>query len=432
MIIYQVLPRLWGNGKFSDWQTPSFEYLKSLGVDAVWYTGLIRHSMGEPFVKGNAGSPYSIADCHDVNPYLADNPRRRMQEFKALVSRTHKAGLKVIADYVPNHVGALCKDVPTFDWYDYDWEDTRKIDYSAPGTWEAMLEIALYWAGMGIDGLRCDMVELVPPEFLKWLISKVKARYPHFIFIGEAYELGNYRRYIRDLGFDLLYDKSGFYDSVRAILGGRESARALTRNWQRLSDLQPNMLNFLENHDEQRLASPWFASAPERGYAALAFAALYNEASFMLYAGQELGEDAAEGAEGRTSIFDFVKVRTLSDLWAKLSGRKARLPQKENRILARYRDILGHVEAMHGFQVWDLCYCNADSPGFNPDRHFAFLRYSADEAWLVFCNFSHERAVAEIFLPEEVKQKCHPVAMQDGNLKVAAEAFDASIIRFRR
>ena len=127
-VIYQVLPRFWGKGKFSDWDSKTFSYLKSLNVSAVWYTGVIRHASGRPYVKGDPGSPYSIEDYHDVNPYLADVPERRMEEFRKLVARTHKAGLKVIIDYIPNHVSPDCNDLPKCDWCDYDWTDTRKVD----------------------------------------------------------------------------------------------------------------------------------------------------------------------------------------------------------------------------------------------------------------------------------------------------------------
>ena len=129
-IIYQMLPRLWGNdkvrpkkngtledngtGKFSDIDTATLEYLKWLGCSHVWYTGILRHATqateegcipSHPqFVKGKAGSPYAICDYYDVNPYLADDPQKRIEEFEALVERSHAAGLKVIMDYVPNHV----------------------------------------------------------------------------------------------------------------------------------------------------------------------------------------------------------------------------------------------------------------------------------------------------------------------------------------
>ena len=129
-----------------------------------------------------------------------------------------------------------------------------------------MLDILLYWAGKGVDGFRCDMVELVPPEFMKWLIAEVKKNYPDVIFIAEVYKKELYGEYVREVGFDFLYDKSGLYDTLRTVVEKNvddngmpvelwQSATGITRNWQFLSDLQPYMLNFLENHDEHRFAS---------------------------------------------------------------------------------------------------------------------------------------------------------------------------------
>ena len=120
-IIYQLLPRLWGSGKFSSVNAESLDYIKGLGVSHIWYTGIIRHaslSSGEKVVKGDAGSPYAITDYFDVNPYLADNKDKRLEEFVELVNRTHSAGMKVLVDFVPNHVareykGVLGKDDDT-------------------------------------------------------------------------------------------------------------------------------------------------------------------------------------------------------------------------------------------------------------------------------------------------------------------------------
>ena len=411
-VIYQVLPRIWGKGKFSEWNGKAFNYLKSLNVSAVWYTGVIRHASGRPYVKGDPGSPYSIDDYYDVNPYLADVPDKRMDEFCKLVRRTHEAGLKVIIDYVPNHVSPDCKDVPKCDYCDYDWTDTRKVDYGNREAWDKMLEIVLFWAGKGVDGFRCDMVELVPPEFLKWLIAGVRRRFPRMLFIGEVYDRNSYRRYIKDLGFDLLYDKSGFYDYVRAIVRNGASARNLTRNWQFLQDLQPNMLNFLENHDEQRFASPCFAGDARKAFPALAAGALFNGASFMIYAGQEVGADAAEGAEGRTSIFNWTSPVQLEHLHRYVRSDRG-LNTEEAGMLAGYRRLLGLL-ALPRFrdgEVYDLCWCNSILLGFDPEKHFTFLRYKRlprkrkADATLVVCNFSSETADMKINLPEDLRSK---------------------------
>ena len=504
VIIYQMLPRLWGNiggknikngtlkdngcGKFSSIDTISLEYLRSLGVSHVWYTGIIRHATAEDsdgctpssadWVKGRAGSPYSITDYYDVNPYLADEPENRMEEFHKLVERTHAAGLKVIIDFVPNHVArdygrfAAAHPAPTGmaalgesddksvhwkdsnDFFYYpgiplslpiqnqtymempaiasgnsytsspgvnDWYDTIKLNYcdSHTETWEKMYDIVNFWAGQGVDGFRCDMVELVPPAFFKWLISRIKKDRPDLLFVAEVYQKTLYSKYIREIGFDLLYDKSGIYDTLRAIVEKNakdsgvpvedwQSAKRITWNWQSLGDLQPYMLNFLENHDEQRFASDFFGCDARNSYAALYTALYLNNAPFMLYAGEEVGErgmdnEGFSGRDGRTSIFDWWAPSSLTRLYKYIHGEKEALTPEEESMLDAYRKALKFAaedNAVSKGTVYDLCYCNYASDGFNPDRHFAFLRDFEDETLLIVCNFSKNDAEMRISIPE--------------------------------
>lgn len=504
VIIYQMLPRLWGNiggknikngtlkdngcGKFSSIDTISLEYLRSLGVSHVWYTGIIRHATAEDsdgctpssadWVKGRAGSPYSITDYYDVNPYLADEPENRMEEFHKLVERTHAAGLKVIIDFVPNHVArdygrfAAAHPAPTGmaalgesddksvhwkdsnDFFYYpgiplalpiqnqtymempamasgnsytsspgvnDWYDTIKLNYcdSHTETWEKMYDIVNFWAGQGVDGFRCDMVELVPPAFFKWLISRIKKDRPDLLFVAEVYQKTLYSKYIREIGFDLLYDKSGIYDTLRAIVEKNakdsgvpvedwQSAKRITWNWQSLGDLQPYMLNFLENHDEQRFASDFFGCDARNSYAALYTALYLNNAPFMLYAGEEVGErgmdnEGFSGRDGRTSIFDWWAPSSLTRLYKYIHGEKKALAPEEETMLDTYRKALKFAaedNAVSKGTFYDLCYCNYASDGFNPDRHFAFLRDFEDETLLIVCNFSKNDADMKISIPE--------------------------------
>ncbi len=504
IIIYQMLPRLWGNiggknikngtlkdngcGKFSSIDTISLEYLRSLGVSHVWYTGIIRHATAEDsdgctpssadWVKGRAGSPYSIADYYDVNPYLADDPENRMEEFHKLVERTHAAGLKVIIDFVPNHVArdygrfAAAHPSPTGmaalgesddksvhwkdsnDFFYYpgiplalpiqnqtymempamasgnsytsspgvnDWYDTIKLNYcdTHTETWEKMYDIVNFWAGQGVDGFRCDMVELVPPAFFKWLISRIKKDRPDLLFVAEVYQKTLYSKYIREIGFDLLYDKSGIYDTLRAIVEKNakdsgvpvedwQSAKRITWNWQSLGDLQPYMLNFLENHDEQRFASDFFGCDARNSYAALYTALYLNNAPFMLYAGEEVGErgmdnEGFSGRDGRTSIFDWWAPSSLTRLYKYIHGEKEALAPEEETMLDTYRKALKFAaedNAVSKGTFYDLCYCNYASDGFNPDRHFAFLRDFEDETLLIVCNFSKNDADMKISIPE--------------------------------
>lgn len=531
-IIYQMLPRLWGNnnerpvkngnlsengtGKFSDIDKDTLDYLKWLGCSHVWYTGVLRHSTQESedgcmpshpqFVKGKAGSPYAICDYYDVNPYLADNPSDRIGEFEQLIQRTHEAGLKLLIDFVPNHVSRDYGKVnPTEghpvlgaeddknvhwkkenDFYYYvgqclslptstpegmepyhecpamatgnncfspapginDWYETIKINYGDEhtATWDKMYDIIDFWAAKGVDGFRCDMVELVPPQFFKWLIAKVKEKYPTVIFVAEVYKKELYSEYIREIGFDYLYDKSGLYDTLRTIVEKNvddngmpvelwQSATGITRNWQFLTDLQPYMLNFLENHDEQRFASEYFGKDSRRTFAPLYVSLFLNTAPFMIYFGEEVGERGSDeegfsGHDGRTTIFDWWSVASVRRLRKLIASGEYRsldvekitasgLDRGEAEVFCRFAEAIRFAaedKAVREGTTYDLCYCNFSSDGFDKNRHYVFLRDHEEHTVLVAANFSGNEARMKILLPDHafewmgipINEKLHP------------------------
>ena len=139
IIVYQIFTRLYGNscqtrkangtikengcGKMNDFTPTVLKQIRELGVSHVWYTGIIRHATMTDYsaygiprqhpavVKGRAGSPYAITDYYDVDPDLAVNVPKRMEEFEKLVNRTHRAGLKMVIDFVPNHVARQYKSI---------------------------------------------------------------------------------------------------------------------------------------------------------------------------------------------------------------------------------------------------------------------------------------------------------------------------------
>lgn len=505
LIIYQLLPRLFGNsnstnrphgtiddngcGKFNHINSLALNGIKELGVTHVWYTGVIEHATKTDYtsfgidndhpavVKGNAGSPYAIRDYFDVDPDLAENVPDRLAEFQALVERTHKAGLKVIIDFVPNHVARRYhsdvkpvgisdlgsndnKDVafsplnnfyylpgnafkPGFDVDGYDefpakatgndqftaspgkddWYETVKLNYGVdyqhgkqcffdplPDTWLKMKDILLYWASFGIDGFRCDMAEMVPVEFWEWVIPQIKSEYSKIIFIAEVYQPALYRNYLFKGGFDYLYDKVGLYDKLRDIICNNHSACDITVVWQTLEGIESRMLNFLENHDEQRIASDFFAGDAKKAFPALLVSAMLNDCPYMLYAGQELGEKGMDeegfsGRDGRTTIFDYWGVSSLQ-AWAN-SGKfdGGGLSEEGKTIREYYRKALNLIRTENALakgKMYDLQYLNLHNADYNPHKRFAWFRHSGKELILIVVNFESNTAGIAVQLNSEV------------------------------
>lgn len=459
-VLYQLLLRAFGNrdcisggsyavngsGKFNEITATYLRKLHKLSVGAVWYTGIISHATRTSFngvpssnpslVKGEAGSPYAIRNYFDVDPALAVNPDNRMTEFMNLVSRTHSAGMKVIIDFVPNHVAREYGGYFTSENYYLldaplqlpcddggyvenpakatgnnvfnpapsanDWYDTVKLNYDNRSTWVKMLDILRFWLEKGVDGFRCDMVELVPSEFFKWAFAEVRKTYPQTLFIAEVYGKENYGRYA-DAGFDYLYDKSGFYDALRDIVGGRRPASCLTGEWQSIDNLQPRMLNFLENHDEQRAASDFYAGNAKKTLPALAVSLLFNTAPFMLYFGQEFGERGMEsegfsGVDGRTSIYDYCTVPSVRRF---LEGR---LSKEEDSTYKLYCRLLKTATADAIFsrgKTFDLMYVNPSSPDFDAESQFAWMRGYDGKAMLLVANFSDRPVNVTVRVPKD-------------------------------
>ena len=495
IIIYQVFTRLYGNknttrkedgtlaengcGKLNDFTPTALKKIRTMGVSHIWYTGVIRHATQTDYsaygiprqhpavVKGKAGSPYAITDYYDIDPDLAVDVPNRMAEFEALIDRSHKAGLKVIIDFVPNHVArqyhSICapegvKDLgeednqqngfdphnnfyycpgqrftPYLDLYHgeaepyieepakatgndcfhnapgmNDWYETVKLNYGLdyyagrighfnpiPNTWDKMTEILLFWAAKGVDGFRCDMAEMVPAAFWHWATDKVKYRYPDVVFIGEVYNPAEYRNYL-GAGFDYLYDKVGMYDTVRDVMCGRQSAHAITGAWQATDDIRQHMLYFLENHDEQRIASQFFAGDARRGVPGLVVSALLQQNPLMIYFGQEYGErgmdkEGFSGNDGRTTIFDYWSVPSVVRA---VKGKSTADEKKLYDIYNKVMHIAASEKAVSQGQMFDLMYVNG-----HYHRQYIFLRKAGAEVLLVVSNFDDSTAAVNVTIP---------------------------------
>ena len=495
VIIYQIFTRLFGNrnlsrkengtiaengcGKMADLTPKVLKDLAAMGVSHVWYTGIIRHATQTDYtkygiprqhpaiVKGRAGSPYAITDYYDVDPDLAVNVDQRMQEFEELVKRTHEAGLKVIIDFVPNHVArqyhSVCKPegvtdlgeddnqdhgfdpqnnfyycpgqrfAPYFDLYNgeeepyieipakatgndhfdnapsqTDWYETVKLNYGVdyyagyvgyfnptPATWYKMTEILMFWASKGVDAFRCDMAEMVPAEFWRFATHAVHEEYPHIQFIGEVYNPYDYRRYLLN-GFDYLYDKVGMYDTMRSVICHHAPTSAISYAWQQTDDIRDHMLYFLENHDEQRIASDFFAADGRKGVPAMIASVLMQQNPFMFYAGQEYGErgmdkEGFSGNDGRTTIFDYWSVDTLC------RAAEGKLTAEEKELFDIYKKTLllaRKEKAVSEGVFFDLMYVNG-----HLERQYAFLRKAGNDLLLVAVNFDDQEVEIDVRIP---------------------------------
>lgn len=497
LFIYQVFTRTFGNknltrkkggtydengaGKMNDINAQVLRQVRGLGITHIWYTGVIRHATATDYtayaiprqhpsvVKGRAGSPYAIADYYDIDPDLAEDVARRMEEFRALVRRTHEAGLKVIIDFVPNHVAreyrSICKPQgvrdlgqdddtskhfdpqnnfyycpgaslePAFDLEDYeerparctgndcfhpypgvnDWYETVKLNYGVdytgggshhfdpiPSTWTKMVDILLFWAAEGVDGFRCDMAEMVPTAFWSYASQKLKAAHPEAILIGEVYNPALYRAYIAS-GFDYLYDKVGMYDCLRGVVCQQRAASEITVQWQATDDIRDRMLYFLENHDEQRIASDFFCGDARKALPAMMVSAWLRTNPVMVYAGQEWGErgmdhEGFSGVDGRSTIFDYWTVQAVYQGYFDRSS----LGEGQRQLEADYQQILrlaNEEKALREGELFDLMYANAPSPCFAPQRQYAFLRKKDDELLIVNVNFSANQRTTQIRIP---------------------------------
>lgn len=520
LVVYQTLVRHFGNtndtnkpygsisengvGKFDDYTELALEKIKEMGITHVWYTGVIEHATMTDYtaygiayddpdiVKGRAGSPYAIKDYYDVSPDLATDVANRMAEFEALVARTHAVGLRVMIDFVPNHVArTYASDAkpdgvadfgaaddtsvafsPTNDFYYLpgesivmpegyeaggsefvhpmkdgkfdefparatgnnvfssrpsldDWSETIKLNYGVdvendnathlepvPPAWHKMRDILLFWAGKGVDGFRCDVAEMVPVEFWSWVIGEVKAKYPQMLFLAEAYDPRQYRTFLETGGFDYLYDKVGLYDGLKKLVRNEEGANvSVIRDvWSDESrGFSSRMLRFLENHDEERIASRFFAGDPSLAVPAMVVSATLSSGPVMIYAGQEVGEPA-EGREGfgsddgRTSIFDYWGVPRHQQ-WMNGGRFDGALLTDSAKLLrdfyVRLLTLSREQDAVREGRFYDLTAGNAQSEGFD-GKVTAYLRFTGKERVLVLANFDRETKPLAVAFPEDV------------------------------
>ena len=556
-VVYQVFTRLFGNknttnkpwgtleengvGKFNDFTVKALAEIKDLGVTYVWYTGVPHHALIRDYsaigisnddpevVKGRAGSPYAVKDYYNVNPDLAVNPANRLQEFEALIARTHKAGLKVIIDIVPNHIARKYEgksnpvDVRDFGADDdttveykrdnnfyyipnthfeipntekplngeknplidgkfqenpakwtgngsrlarpdrNDWYETVKVNYGirpdgskdfpelpvgfdtksyqqhfdfwkgkdVPDSWDKFKDIALYWTAKGVDGFRFDMAEMVPFEFWSYMNSAIKVNNPDAFLLAEVYNPKEYRNYIHLGKMDYLYDKVETYDKLKDVIQGRALPDGLSTIQNGMADIEHHMLHFLDNHDEQRLASVEFAGTPQKGKPLMVVSTTISTSPTMVYFGQEVGEagneNAGFGTHSRTSIFDYIGVPN-HQRW--MNGGKfdgGQLTKDEKELRDFYKKLLNfslNSSALMG-KYQEIQTVNRETTqGYDPGI-YAFTRWSDTQKLIIVTNFSWlTTSKFELKIPSDIIQKWN---LKDGNYMGTDQLYKNSI-----
>ena len=490
MNIYQLFPRLFGNkqtdfhfngskaenscGTFNDIDDTALDAIKDLGFTHIWLTGILEHASESTgthpdITKGRAGSPYAVTDYRAVDPDLGT-----MADFEKLVARIHEKGMKVIMDFIPNHLARQNKGFDPCNFYycegwDFvsprriseqpyeefpakatgnnvfapnpsinDWYDTVKLNYDEHDTWGKMLEILRFWCEKEVDGFRVDMAEMVPVAFWQWVIAELRKDYQP-VMIAEIYQPDLYKPFL-DAGFDYLYDKVGLYNTLERVLCEGHEAKEISQVWKDLHDMDEHMLRFMENHDEKRLASPQFVCDAFAALPAVALSALMNTGPFMVYNGQESGETAAgeigySGDDGRTSIFDYCHLpehqKWMND--GRFDG--GGFDNTQRRLFDYYRRLL-HFRQEHSAinegKFYDLMWYNPWYSNFDPQFVYAFLRYSETERLLVVVNFNrNESRDVEVKIPHDAlalmgRSKTNEFDMNDFASEVHAVHLEAS------
>ena len=540
-VVYQVFTRLFGNtnttnkpwgtikengiGKFSDFTEKALKEIKDLGVSHIWYTGVPHHAVINDYskfgisnddpdvVKGRAGSPYAVKDYYNVNPDLAENVENRLEEFQALIERTHQASLKVIIDIVPNHVArnyislSKPKGVKDFGEEDdnsvvyhvnnnfyynpnesfkvpiwkhgysplgdekhpledgkflekpskwtgngsrksqpdmNDWYETVKVNYGispegkkdfdelpegfenedfqkhfefwqdkvVPNSWIKFRDIALYWIEKGVDGFRYDMAEMVPVEFWSFMNSAIKMKNPDAFLLAEVYNPTLYRDYIKKGKMDYLYDKVQLYDTIKSIMQGKGKTKHIPPILDDLKDIEHHMLHFLENHDEQRIASPDFAGNARKGKPAMVVSATSTTAPTMIYFGQEVGEDGSEhagfGSPTRTSIFDYIGVPAHQRWLNNKQFDGGQLTSDENELRDFYKRLLNFTlnsSALTGYYQ-DIHIHNIQNTEWYNNKVLSFVRWSHNEKLIIISNFNAKNTYGfELSIPQNIIEK---------------------------
>ncbi|MDA9950933.1 alpha-amylase family glycosyl hydrolase [Oligoflexaceae bacterium] len=489
-------------GRFRSLSSAVLKEIRELGSDYLWLTGVLQHanpSHDDPDgLKGQAGSYYAITDNWDVASDLGS-----LEDFDGLIKRAHKAGLRVLIDFIPNHTARVhqtdveCKQlldfgrgdrndtffdpqnnyfylgkqsgpfVPPYQmgWpgvdgvFDSDikkpgiqpeyptkvtgnniistkppinsWFETAKLNYGynfktkkgnyseVPKTWKIMLDIGKYWLSKGVDGFRFDFAHSVPLEFWAWFNRELRRYQPNAFLLAEAYETDTQMK-VPKFSYENLY-RAGF-DSVynsKIYWALRKQAKAPGSMYEANFNASPAgreffrktgslMTHYVENHDELRVASRFYAPHLQRqgektrlGWSQFVYSA-FLPGNILLHGGQEVGEDASVFGpyakdNGRTSIFDYVyQSQTLKWLRGKLDDGNKKLRNAYAEVLRfKHHSPFSLKNSNRQLSFLDLLPVNSQKE--QSKWVGSYLRFDKKSAFLVVTNSdprkSHETTI---------------------------------------
>jgi len=264
--------------------------LKELGVDILWLMPM--YEIGEVERKGSLGSYYAISDYTKVNPEFGT-----MQDFEDLLAAAHKAGFKLILDWVanqtaPDHVWMTGKPADFYERdslgnaiWEYDWTDTRSLNYENTAVWDAQDECMRFWLEKGVDGFRCDAAAEMPVNFWKGILPGIRRDYPDIYLLAEAEnpELAEL--------FDATYAWK-LHHLMNDVAQGTKTAQAL-RDYIAEDDAWIGTdgfrLMFTSNHDENSWAGSEFERMGDAAKVMEVLCFTLPKGQPLVYTGQEVG-----------------------------------------------------------------------------------------------------------------------------------------------
>lgn len=302
LVIYEAYVRNHGlQGTFLDVEK-DLERIRNMGVDVLWLMPI--HPIGHLNRKGSLGCPYSISDYRSVNPEYGT-----IEDFKRLVDRAHRAGLRIMIDVVYNHTSHDSLLVQQHsEWFHRDrdgkpvttvpeWSDVVDFSYSDLELWNYLIDCLIGWVRLGVDGFRCDVASIVPIEFWKRAREAVAHEKSGVIWLAESvhpdFIIERRRRGLRAHSdselfdvFDLTYDYDVWPIWQAVVRNELPLGRYLEFLLLQEAIYPENYvkLRFVENHDQLRIMR--LAPSVEQALAWTAFTA-FNKGAFLIYAGQE-------------------------------------------------------------------------------------------------------------------------------------------------